>query len=85
MPIEPDLAARSLGQAVRRRRKQLRLSQAEAAQLAGCSRLFVSQLEAGKPSVRLDLVRALLAALGLGFRVVASPVSLEVEPALASD
>lgn len=55
----------ALGRAVRDRRKRLGLSQSEAADLAGCSRLFISQLEGGKTTVRLDILLRLLNALGL--------------------
>ncbi len=55
----------SLGQQVRDRRKSLRLTQDSLADLAGCSPRFVRALEAGKATVRLDKVLAVLDALGL--------------------
>lgn len=55
----------SLAAAVRRRRRQLRLDQAELADLAGVSERFVYSLESGKRSVQLDKVLAVLSALGL--------------------
>jgi y4mF family transcriptional regulator len=54
-----------LGRAVRERRRQLRLRQEDLADLAGVSLRFVQALEAGKPSVQLDRVRAVLDTLGL--------------------
>jgi HTH-type transcriptional regulator / antitoxin HipB len=55
----------SLGQQVRERRRSLRLTQDSLADLAGCSTRFVRALEAGKPTVRLDKLLAVLDALGL--------------------
>ena len=52
------------------RREALGLRQEELAELAGCSPRFVHDLEAGKPTVQLDKVLAVLAALGLGLGVV---------------
>ncbi|HIZ34480.1 MAG TPA: type II toxin-antitoxin system Y4mF family antitoxin [Candidatus Ruania gallistercoris] len=47
------------------RRKQLGLRQEDLAVLAGVSERFVRQLEAGKSTVRLDTLTAVLDALGL--------------------
>jgi HTH-type transcriptional regulator / antitoxin HipB len=55
----------SLAQGVRRRRRELRLSQDELADLAGCSPRFIRALETGKQTVRLDKLLAVLTALGL--------------------
>jgi y4mF family transcriptional regulator len=51
--------------AVRLRRRHLRLRQGELADLAGVSERFVYALESGKRSVQLDKVVAVLSALGL--------------------
>ena len=51
--------------AVRARRRRLRLRQSELADLAGVSERFVYALEAGKQTVQLDKVLAVLAVLGL--------------------
>ena len=61
----------ALASAVRRRREALHLRQEEVADLAQTSARFVHTLEAGKPTVRLDKVLAVLQVLGLGLRVVA--------------
>lgn len=50
---------------VRQRRKELGLTQVDAAELAGVSERFVRLVESGKVSVRLDKLEALLGALGL--------------------
>lgn len=59
----------TIGQAIRRRRKLLKMTQAEVADLANCSRLFVSQAESDKATLRLDTLQRLLFALGLRLRV----------------
>ncbi len=58
-----------LGATVRERRKDLRLTQQQLADLAGTSERFVRALERGKPTVQLNHVVAVLDALGLELRV----------------
>lgn len=58
----------SLADDVRLRRKELGLTQVDAADLAGVSERFVRLVEAGKDSVRLDKLEALLGVLGLELR-----------------
>jgi len=54
----------SLGQAVRHARKQLNLTQPQLALAAGVGVRFIVELEAGKPTVRLESVLRVLNALG---------------------
>lgn len=54
----------SLGQAVHAARKQLGLTQPQLALAAGVGVRFVVELEAGKPTVRLEKVLNVLHALG---------------------
>lgn len=54
-----------LARQVRDRRKSLRLTQDDLADLAQCSPRFVRALEAGKPSVRIDKVLDVFDVLGL--------------------
>jgi len=54
---------------LRSRREALRLTQAELAELARCSTRFVHMAEAGKATLRLDKLLAVLAVLGLGLQV----------------
>jgi len=54
----------SPGAFVRRRRKAGGLTQAELAELAGVGTRFVSELERGKPTLRLDKVNRVLAVFG---------------------
>lgn len=65
---DPRISA--LAQAVRVRREELGLRQAELADLAGCSQRFVHTVEHGKASLRLDKVLDVLKVLGLGLAVV---------------
>ncbi len=51
------------------RREELSLRQDELAELAGVGPRFVSDLETGKDTVRLDKVLAVLGALGLHLQV----------------
>ena len=60
----------TLGGQVRARRRELGLRQDELADLAGVSIRFVHTLEADKPTVQLDRVRAVLDVLGLRLEVV---------------
>lgn len=59
-----DLAAE-----VRRKRKLLKLTQKELADLAQCGPDFVYDLERGKPTVRLDKLVPVLEVLGLRFKL----------------
>lgn len=53
-----------LGKAIRRARKQLRLTQPQLALASGVGVRFLVELEAGKPSVRLEHVLRVLHTLG---------------------
>ena len=54
-----------LNAALRARRKELRLSQQDLAELAGVSVRFIHDLENGKSTVQLDRVLTVAGALGL--------------------
>ena len=74
-PPAPEWA-RELGAEVRRKRKVLRLTQQELADLSGCGPAFLYDLERGKPSVRLDKLVPVLEMLGL---------KLKLEPRVAGE
>lgn len=57
--------AETLGRALRERRRRDGLTLAEAAGLTNVGIRFLSELENGKPTVRLDKVLRVVAALGL--------------------
>ncbi len=79
------LAAKRLGAAARKRRKALRVPQGQLAAMAGCSELFVRELEQGKPTVRLDKTLDVLRVLGLELRLVSGRGVLVVDPSLQPD
>ncbi len=56
---------RALGAVVRGRRRALKMTQASLAQAAGVSRAWITEFEAGKPTVELSRVLAVLDALGI--------------------
>lgn len=62
-----------IGHFVRSRRKAAKLTQRELAELAGVGTRFVSELERGKGSLRLDVVNRVLAAFGKRLGVADSP------------
>ena len=55
----------TLSESVRRRRKTLALTQQDVADLAGCARLFVYDLEKGKSTIRLQKLMDVLQVLGM--------------------
>lgn len=56
---------RDLARAIRAARRELGLTQDDLALASGTGRRFIIDLEAGKATVRLDSVLAVLASLGL--------------------
>ncbi len=65
--------ARDLGLAVRGRRRELSMSQADLATRSGVSRKWLSQFEQGKPTVELGVLLRVLDALQMELTV--APVS----------
>lgn len=61
--------AAQLGATLRARRRELSLTQSEAADLADISTRVLSDLENGRETVRLDIVNAVVNALGLNLSV----------------
>jgi HTH-type transcriptional regulator/antitoxin HipB len=62
-------AVAAAGAVVRARRKDLGLTQEEVAELAGVSARTLHAIEAGKVTIRLDALLAVLSALGLQLRL----------------
>ena len=84
-----DRASGDLGGAVRARRRRLGLTQLETAELAGVAARTVHAVEAGKATVRLDALLAVLTALGLQLRLerghAAGGLSVEASELSAGD
>lgn len=66
--IESDLEA--LGRRIRGARKAARISAASAAEAAGMSRVTLTRIERGEPSVTMGAYLGAIAALGLDLRVI---------------
>ncbi len=60
---------KALGQRIQRERLDKGLNQTDLANLAGVSLNFVSQLERGKPTVRMDKLLSVLQTLGLELEI----------------
>jgi HTH-type transcriptional regulator/antitoxin HipB len=69
----------SLGQAARAARKQLGLTQPQLALASGVGVRFIVELEAGKPTLRLENVLRVLHALGATMLVDGLPSATEVK------
>ena len=69
----------SLGSVLRASRKRLGLTQADLALAAGVGLRFIVELEAGKPTVRLEQVLRVVDALGSSLTLT----GLDTEPAQA--
>lgn len=67
-----------LGSRVRKRRRQLGLSQQRCADLCGVGRRFLSELENGKPTLELGLVLQVLGEIGLPL-LLAEPDDTDLE------
>jgi len=63
------LTAREVGQTVRQSRKALGLRQDELAMAAGVSTRTIHQIEAGKPTSRLDSITPVLEVLGFRLKL----------------
>ena len=57
--------AKQLGELIRARRRELGLTQTQVAEVANTNLRFVSELERGKPTARLENVMRVLATLGI--------------------
>lgn len=74
-----EKVAQMLGRAVRRRRRELGLTQRELSLLAGCGVVFLYELEQGKATVQLDKLLGVLEVLGLRLRLEVGTGPLHIE------
>ena len=63
----------TIGTFVRDRRKAGQMTQRELGELASVGTRFISELERGKPSVRLSVVNKVLAVFGKSLGIVDAP------------
>jgi HTH-type transcriptional regulator/antitoxin HipB len=63
-------SSKQLGTILRKERKAAGLSQAQLGSMIGSRQATVCQVEAGKPGARIQTILDLLAALGLGLKIV---------------
>ena len=73
---------KALGNAVKTERRAQKLAQGELGELAGTGLNFVSQLERGKNTVRLDKTLAVLKALGLELQIIRGKKGISAGPSL---
>ena len=73
-----------LGEALRTSRKRLGLTQRQLALVAGVGVRFIVDLEAGKPTVRLDSVMRVIEALGGLIHLEGMPSTVSVDSMHAS-
>jgi len=67
--MSPISCMESVGRTVRQRRRALGIPQATVAELSGVSRKAVSEIERGKPTIRIDVLVRVLETLGLRMEV----------------
>jgi y4mF family transcriptional regulator len=79
-PPVPVRSAADVGAALRRLRKEQRLTQAHAAGLSDVGIRFLSELENGKPTVRLETLLRVLAAYGVELCIRGSGLEPPPEP-----
>lgn len=65
MPEREESSPASIGKIVRQRRREMRLTQSDAAALSKVGTRFLSELENGKPTLHLGKVMQVLRAFGL--------------------
>lgn len=70
-------STQQLGQALRAARKHLGLTQSQLALAAGVGLRFIVDLEAGKPTLRLETVLRVIEALGGEINLNGLPVATE--------
>ena len=75
MTLTPTTSIAAIGATLRLLRKSQGLTQVEAAGLTGVGVRFMSELENGKPTVRLETLLRVLRGYGLQFQLVGTGLS----------
>ena len=81
--MEHIRSAKELGQTLRQARKRLQLTQSQLALAAGVGVRFIVDLEAGKPTVRLEHILRVIDALGGRMHVLGLSNALEADTAVS--
>ena len=68
-----DVLSERIAVALKSRRKELNLTQREVAEYAGCHWTLVLDVEAGRPTVRLDKLLNILHVVGLDLNLIGAP------------
>jgi len=68
-----EVSSRAIGELIRQRRLANRLTQRQLGELAGVGLRFVSELERGKPTLRMDTTNRVLAVFGMMLGPVKTP------------
>lgn len=71
--------------AIRRRRRELGLTQVELGRFAGCGPDFIYDMEAGKPTIQFVKLLNVISVLGLELRLIEGRDMLSVDESLAAD
>ena len=74
----PSTKLSELADAIRARRKRLRISQNQLALLSGVGVVFIYDLERGKETIRLDKLLPILEVLGLELKLSTGKKSLSI-------
>ena len=63
------MTSKQIGEQIHERRKRLGITQDDVARLASCSRPSVIAAESGKPTLRLEILLAILQVLGMSIQL----------------
>lgn len=77
--MDTEKTVQTLAKKVRSERQKRGLNQTELAELSGLSLNFVSQVELGKTTIRLDKLLQLLHSLGLEFKLIYGKKGISIE------
>lgn len=78
--ITPNDFYTKLGDSIRRRREELRLTQAELGESLGLSRTSVTNIERGRQRLLIDQFQGLCKALGVSMETLLADVDAETRP-----
>lgn len=80
MGANQEANSRRIGEFIRERRQANGLTQRELGELAGVGTRFISEVERGKATVRLNVVDQVLSVFGKQLGVIERPIEAAEEP-----